>query len=198
MFYTAFIFVLSVLVFLANGRIHIEGKENLPTDTTYILAAPHRSWLDPVMLAIATRPASFAFIGKKEIFDLPVLGWFAHKLNAIPVDRKNPGPSAIKLPVKALKNDELNVAIFPSGTRHSSDLKGGVLTIAKLSGKPIVPAVYSGPLTLTDLFKRKKTIVKFGEPMMVDRKTRLDQDTILALSKTMQDTFDRLDEQQIV
>ena len=109
MFYTALVSVLSVLVYLLNGRIQIEQKENIPKDTTYILVAPHRSWLDPVFLAVATRPDSFAFMGKKEIFDLPIIGWFALKLNAFPIDRKNPGPSSIKTPVKALKEKNMNV-----------------------------------------------------------------------------------------
>ncbi len=52
--------------------------------------------------------------------------------------------------------------MFPSGTRHSSELKGGVALIAKMGRVPIVPSVYQGPLTLKELFKRKKVTVRFG------------------------------------
>lgn len=194
MFYSVFRSILAVLVFLLNGRIRIEQKNNLPKDSTYILVAPHRSWLDPVFLAIATSPDAFAFMGKKEIFKNPIVRWVALKLNAFPIDRKNPGPSAIKIPVKALKEKNLSVMIFPSGSRYSSDMKGGALTIAKLSGKPIIPAVYSGPLTFKELLKRKKAVVRFGEPIVVDRKTRLDHETISRLGNKMQLSFEQIEQ----
>src|SRR5699024_832002 len=89
--------------------------------------------------------------------------------NAFPVNRENPGPSVIKTPVKWLKKKDLSLIMFPSGTRHSQKLKGGAILIAKLSGVPIVPAVYQGPLTFKGLLTRKKTTVAFGDPIYLDR-----------------------------
>ncbi len=51
--------------------------------------------------------------------------------------------------------------MFPSGTRHSQEMKGGVVLIAKMTGVPIIPAVYQGPLTLKALFSRKKDNCSF-------------------------------------
>jgi len=195
MFYSAVISIIGFLILLLNGRTKVDQKERIPKESNVILIAPHRSWLDPVFLALASYPMRFTFMAKKEIFKNPLVRWLAEKMNAFPVDRENPGPSAIKTPVKTLKEGNLSLMMFPSGTRHATDLKGGAITIAKLSGKPIVPAVYSGPYTLKDVLRRRKAIVRYGEPIIVERSTRLDHDTIKRLSTEIQESFDLIEKE---
>jgi len=182
-----------VLVFILNGNAHYQQREKLPQNESYILIAPHRSWIDPIYLALGAKPKDFAFMAKKELFKNPIFGWIIRKANAFPVDRLNPGPSAIKTPVKILKEGKLSLVMFPTGTRHSAELKGGAPTIAKLSGVPMVPAVYQGPLTFKDLLKRKKIVVRFGDPIYVDRKTRLTKESLAVIEKDVQAAFDQLD-----
>lgn len=170
------------------------GKENLPTDEKFVLVAPHRTYLDPVYIAVTSYPFRFSFMAKQELFKIPVLNWIIRHLNAFPVDREKPGVSAIKTPVNYLKNDELNVMIFPSGSRHSTELKGGAITIARLGKSKIVPAVYSGPLTMKDLLLRKQATVKFGEPFEVKRKIEGVDDINEYYSNIIQEAFDELDE----
>nr|WP_223156067.1 1-acyl-sn-glycerol-3-phosphate acyltransferase [Desemzia incerta] len=176
-----------------NGNAHYQQREKLPQNESYILIAPHRSWIDPIYLALGAKPKDFAFMAKKELFKNPIFGWIIRKANAFPVDRLNPGPSAIKTPVKILKEGKLSLVMFPTGTRHSAELKGGAPTIAKLSGVPMVPAVYQGPLTFKDLLKRKKIVVRFGDPIYVDRKTRLTKESLAVIEKDVQAAFDQLD-----
>ncbi|CRH20944.1 1-acyl-sn-glycerol-3-phosphate acyltransferase (fragment) [Carnobacterium maltaromaticum] len=83
--------------------------------------------------------------------------------------------------------------MFPSGTRHSNDLKGGAATIAKLSGAPIVPAVFQGPLTIKGLLSRKRVTVNFGEPIYLDKKVKLTKETLKDIEDQMQAAFDQLD-----
>jgi len=165
MFFTFMRGVVRVILFVINGNAHYENKEKLPKDQNYVLVAPHRTWWEPLYLAVAGSPKKFSFMAKKELFKNPVLRFILKHANAFPVDREKPGPSAIKTPVKILKNSDLSLIMFPSGTRHSSELKGGVALIAKMGRVPIVPSVYQGPLTLKELFKRKKVTVRFGEPI---------------------------------
>jgi 1-acyl-sn-glycerol-3-phosphate acyltransferase len=193
MFFSFVRSIILVLVWLLNGKFKVIGKENLPQDDNYILIAPHRSWIDPVYLVLATTPKQFSVMAKKELFKNPVFRWIITHMNAFPVDRDNPGPSAIKTPVKSLKETDLGLLIFPSGTRHSNELKGGAVTIAKLSKKPIVPAVYSGPLTFSDLVKRKKAVVRIGEPFYVERKVEGIKDTNAYYSEKIQQAFEELD-----
>lgn len=197
MFYNAVIEFIGFLVLLLNGRTKVKNKERLPADSNYILIAPHRSWLDPVFLAISAYPERFTFMAKKEIFKNPIVRWLAAKMNAFPVDRENPGPSAIKIPVKTLKEGNLSLMMFPSGTRHSEDLKGGAITIAKLSGKAIVPAVFTGPYKFSDVLKRKKAAVYFGEPIKIDRSTKLDHENLRKLSKEIQLSFDSIENEAL-
>lgn len=181
------------LLAILNGNAHYENRTKLPTDTSYILVAPHRTWIDPVYLAIAASPKPFTFMAKKELFKNPILSWIIRHANAFPVDSANPGPSAIKTPVKILKKGDLSLMIFPTGTRHSNEIKGGAATIAKLSGVPIIPAVYQGPLTLGGILKRKKVTVRFGDPITIDRKVKLSKENLKAIDEQIQQAFDQLD-----
>lgn len=194
MIYSLLIHIIRFLIRVFNGKTKVIGKENLPLDEKFVLVAPHLSLLDPVFIAITAYPHRFSFMAKKELFDIPILGWIIRRLNAFPVDRENPGVSAVKTPINQLKNDELNVVIFPSGTRHSTELKGGAVTIARLSKSRIVPAVYSGPLTLKDLFLRKDATVMFGEPFEVKRKLEGVEDINAYYSEIIQKNFDEIEQ----
>ncbi|HLR92618.1 MAG TPA: 1-acyl-sn-glycerol-3-phosphate acyltransferase [Atopostipes sp.] len=194
MFYNFVFRLLQFLLLILNGRTKVEGKENLPTDEKFVLVAPHRTFLDPVYIAVTSYPFKFSFMAKKELFEIPILGWLIRKLNAFPVDRKKPGVSAIKTPVNYLKNNELNVMVFPTGSRYSTELKGGAVTIARLGKSKMVPAVYSGPLTMKDLLLRKKAIVKYGKPFTIERKIEGVDDINKYYSDKIQQAFDELDE----
>lgn len=195
MFYRILRGTLRFLLAILNGNAHYENRDKLPTDTSYILVAPHRTWIDPVYLAIAASPKPFTFMAKKELFENPILSWIIRHANAFPVDRANPGPSAIKTPVKILKKGNLSLMIFPTGTRHSNEIKGGAATIAKLSGVPIIPAVYQGPMTLSGLLTRKKVTVRFGDPITIDRTVKLSKDNLKAIDEQIQHAFDQLDKE---
>jgi 1-acyl-sn-glycerol-3-phosphate acyltransferase len=85
--------------------------------------------------------------------------------------------------------------MFPSGTRHSQEMKGGVALIAKLSGVPIVPTVYQGPLTFKSLFSRKRVTVAFGDPIYLDRKAKMTDEKQNELFAKMEAEFEKLDQQ---
>lgn len=193
MFFSFIRGIVRVLVAILNGNTDYQNRDILPADESYILIAPHRSWIDPVFLVLASSPRQFSFMAKKELFNYPVFGWFVKKMNAFPVDRDKPGPSAIKTPVNILKENKLGLVIFPTGTRHSKELKGGAITIAKLSKKPIVPVVYHGPFTFKDLLLRRRATVRFGEPFHVERKLEGVENVNDYYSKKIQQSFDQLD-----
>ena len=195
MFFSTLRDFVGFLLLLLNGKAHYLNTEKLPTEGAFILVAPHRTWIDPVYLALAAKPHEFSFMAKKELFKNPILSWVIRHCNAFPVDRKNPGPSAIKTPVKILKEGNLNLVIFPTGTRHSSELKGGAATIAKLSGVPIIPAVYQGPLTLKELVKRKRVTVNFGDSITIDKGTRLTKEKLKEIEIEIQQAFNQLDDE---
>lgn len=182
-----------VLFFVINGNLEIQNKEKLPQNENYILVAPHRTWWDPLYLAVAARPKKFAFMAKEELFKNPIIRFILVHANAFPVNRQKPGPSAIKTPVKLLKNTDLSLIMFPSGSRYSSELKGGMTVIARMAKVRIVPCVYQGPLTLGDLFLRKKVIVRFGDPIDISDVKKSDKAGIAVVDERLMNAFNQLD-----
>ena len=133
-------------------------------------------------------------MAKEELFKNPILRFILVHANAFPVDRQKPGPSAIKTPVKLLKNSDLSLIMFPSGTRHSTELKGGMALIAKMAKVKIVPCVYQGPLTFKDLLKRKKVTMRFGEPIDISDIKKIDKEGLALVESRIQTSFDQLDQ----
>ncbi|MCB5952994.1 1-acyl-sn-glycerol-3-phosphate acyltransferase [Enterococcus sp. BWT-B8] len=193
MFFTFIRGIVRVVLVVLNGRMCLVGKEHLPQNENYILVAPHRTWWEPLHLAVGASPKKFSFMAKKELFKNPFLSFILRHANAFPVDREKPGPSAIKTPVKTLKDTQLSLVMFPSGTRHSSELKGGVALIAKMAKVKIVPSVYQGPLTFKDLLKRKKVTVAFGAPIDVSDIKKMDKEGIAVVEQRMNEAFAELD-----
>ncbi|RSK55313.1 lysophospholipid acyltransferase family protein [Bacillus canaveralius] len=152
-----------------RGAFIIVNKENLPKNPGYIIACTHRGWVDVVALGAAILPEQIHFMAKKELFRNALFSRFLTAINAFPVDRKNPGTSSIKIPIQLLKSGK-NVGIFPSGTRTSEEapLKRGAVTIAKMGKVPIVPAAYSGPTNLKELFTNKKIKIIIGNPLIFE------------------------------
>ena len=167
MIYKITIFIVRLLIILLNGFTKVTGLENLPKDSGYVIVAPHRSWLDPVLIAIAVYPKSLVLMAKQELFKPKPFGWFIRQLGAFPVNREKPGPSAIKHPVTQIKEHQKALVIFPTGTRYSNEMKGGAVTIARMAKAPIVPIVYhlpEGRLSKEELAQYDELLIqKFDE-----------------------------------
>ena len=71
------------------ARFDIAGVENVPTRGPVLLASNHRSYFDVAALALVAREIGrpVRFLGKREIFDAPVVGMLARAIGGIAVDR---------------------------------------------------------------------------------------------------------------
>lgn len=194
MFYRFFRGFCRVVLFCINGKATFLNKEVLPKDKNYILVAPHRTFWDPIYLAIGASPKEFCFMAKEELFKNPILRFILVHCHAFPVNRAKPGPSVIKVPVKYLKNTSLSLIMFPSGTRYSNELKGGMALISKLANVQLVPSVYQGPTTIKDMFKRKKITVSYGKPIDLSDIKKIDEPGLLQIEKRVNDAFFSLDQ----
>ena len=129
-------------------RFDIDGTEHIPPVGPAILCGNHRSYFDfvAVGLALARTGRPTRFLGKKEIFDAPVVGWLARALGGIRVDRGTGSDEPLREAAVALAAGEL-VAIMPQGTIPRGAaffdpvLKGrwGAARLAELSGAPVLP-----------------------------------------------------------
>lgn len=185
--------VVRILLAIINGNAHYQNQAALPKEENYILVAPHRTWWDPIYMALGASPKQFCFMAKEELFKNPILRFFLVHLNAFPVNRDKPGPSVVKKPVKLLKDSDKSLIMFPSGTRHSTELKGGMALISRLAKVKIVPCVYQGPLKFSELFKRKPVYVRYGEPIDVSDIRKLDKEGLAKIEILVQQAFDNLD-----
>ena len=111
---------LSRLVLLAFGFwwIHEEGRgEEGEREAGIICAAPHASLLDVLYLIYRWQPA---FVAKKDVRAMPLIGWFAEVMHSVFVDRHaNDATTAeYKTQIREMARDPgaPPVLVFPEGT----------------------------------------------------------------------------------
>lgn len=99
------------------ARFDIAGIERIPRSGPALLVANHRSYFDPIVLAIAAARAGRAirFLGKKEVFQPPVFGRLVRSIGTIEVDRGSGSSAPLEAAARALRAGEV-VAILPQGT----------------------------------------------------------------------------------
>lgn len=129
-------------------RFDIEGVDRLPETGPAIVVANHRSYFDPLALGVtfARRGRAVRFLGKREVFDAPVVGQLARALGGIRVDRASGSDDPLVEAAAALASGEL-VAILPQGTIprgtafFEPELSGrwGAARLAAMTKAPVVP-----------------------------------------------------------
>ena len=130
----------------ALTRVRVEGDVGgIPASGPVILASNHVSNLDGVVLGawlVPVIPRRIHWLGKKEMFDWPVIGWIARNGGVHPVDRGGADVEAFRLAQRILDEGHV-LLIFPEGTRSPDGrLQGardGLAMLALRTGAPIVP-----------------------------------------------------------
>ena len=122
-------------------KVKVHGRENIPSETGFILCSNHSSNFDPLMISCFF-PHQINWMGKKELFENKLLGRFLTKLGAFPVDREQTDMKSIKNSLKILKSKGV-LGIFPEGTRVEkldlSNAKAGVSLLSVRSRSSILP-----------------------------------------------------------
>lgn len=129
-------------------RFRIEGAEKIPEHGAAVLVANHRSYFDPLAIGflLARRGRPVRFLGKKEVFDAPIVGELVTALGGIRVDRGSGSEEPLRAAQDALAAGEL-VAIMPQGTIprgkafFDPELKGrwGAVKLAASAEVPVIP-----------------------------------------------------------
>ncbi len=129
-------------------RFDIDGLEHIPTDGPAILVGNHRSYFDPLTIGftIAKVGRPLRFLGKKEVFDAPVVGSLVSAMGGIRVDRGTGSDEPLRAAADALAAGEA-VAIMPQGTIprgrafFDPELKGrwGAAKLAAMARVPVIP-----------------------------------------------------------
>jgi 1-acyl-sn-glycerol-3-phosphate acyltransferase len=153
-------------------RLRAEGRENLPEEGGYVLAANHLSNFDPWPLGMPLWPKRFLrFMAKSELYWWP-LGHVISGAGGFPVRRGERDVEAIAKGVE-LAREGYVVGMFPHGTRqrkglvkkHQPRAHSGAARISLEAGVPLIPAAIAG----TDGLSRLKRLrVRYGQPIPVD------------------------------
>lgn len=132
------------LIFLFKVK---DRPKHIP-EKNLIICANHKSLLDPILLALASK-REINFMAKKELYNNKFFGYILRKLYAFPVDRGNNDIDAVRQSIKVLKQDKL-LGIFPEGTRvkdseiSRENFKDGVALIATKTNSNILPVRIRG------------------------------------------------------
>lgn len=127
-------------------RVRIEGAiDEIPRAGPVILASNHVSNADPVIVGAWLTPAlgrRIHWLGKREMFDWPIVGWMARNGGVVPVDRAAADAEAFRMARRVLDDGHV-LMVFPEGTRSADGTlqkpKDGLAMLALRTGATIVP-----------------------------------------------------------
>lgn len=127
-------------------RVTRIGREHIPAEGPVIIAANHRSFLDPFIIGTMARRPMY-YVAKKELFRNRLQAWILNSLGAFPIDRGAADADAMGTAREVLDRGDI-LLIFPEGTRIRpgalGDAKRGVGRLGLETGAPIVPIAIIG------------------------------------------------------
>lgn len=170
--------VLALMRIVLGLDYRVSQKAKLPLETA-IYACKHQSaWETIALWVLVPNPV---FVIKKELYRLPVMGWWIRRSGCIALDR-SAGMSAVKKLIKEAQEraaEGYNIIIFPEGTRmvpgETRDYLPGIAALYKYLKAPIVPiAVNSGLFWRRNAFLKKSGVIDvvFLEPLPAGRDTK--------------------------
>ena len=155
----------------------------------YIIMANHRSFADPMALAIKVKRYEIRFIGKRELAHGRLKSWLFSGLHMILVSRHATDMAAMRQCMQTLKEGHI-LGIFPEGTRHQPEMmqevESGTAIIALRARVPLLPVYIDGkirPFHITHIY--------YGKPMELDDlyAQGVNNDTAHQLSQRIHDVF---------
>src|SRR5215469_2148576 len=157
---------------IAGEKVTIEGRENIPPGVC-LFAANHTSNADAPAIVDAI-PRRIAILGRKSLFDIPIVGTAFHLAKFVPVDRENRDAAlaSVQQAVKYMR-EGYSFLVYPEGTRSADGrlrrFKKGSFVIAIEAGIPVVPVSCAGAHLVMKknslIIRPGKVTVRFGKPI---------------------------------
>lgn len=159
-------------------------SQKLPATGGVIVVSNHMSYMDaPVLGEYLIWSGRWPrYLGKAELWKVPVVGWLARRCGQIPVRRESSrAGEALVAATEALHLGRA-VTIFPEGTEtHDPELwpmdaRTGAARLALQAGRPVVPVAQWGAQlimpgrrpTFPRLLPRKRVQLVCGDPVDLD------------------------------
>jgi 1-acyl-sn-glycerol-3-phosphate acyltransferase len=156
-------------------RIRHIGAEHIPASGPLLVVSNHPTYLDPVMIGLATRRI-IHWVAWEGLFKWPVIGPILPRVGAIPLNTARPHASSLKRCLEVLDRQRA-LGLFFEGRRSNSPSINpplrGAARLALRSGAPILPVSITGAFHCwpkTRVVPRPGRIVVIFHPVLqVDR-----------------------------
>jgi len=132
-------------------RVRIHGAEHIPATGPLILAANHRSNLDPPLVSMVTKRPVF-YMAKEGLFHFP-LGQVLRRLGQVRVRRGGSDREALRVCQEVVDGGGV-LGLFPEGTRcegRFETIHPGLAYMLVRTNCPVIPVVLTG----TDGIRRR-------------------------------------------
>ena len=157
------------------ARFDIAGVEQIPRSGPAILVGNHRSYFDvaAMSIAIARSGRTARFLGKKEVFDAPIVGQIAAAMGGIRVDRGTGSDEPLQAAADALAGGEMVVMMpegtIPRGPAFFRKPKGrwGAARLAQMTGAPVIPVGMWGTEKVWPRSSRLPNVLNLSNPPTV-------------------------------
>ena len=154
-------------------RLEVRGPSTSAATGRLVVVANHDSMLDPFVLAAAI-PRPMRYLGKAELWRVPLLRRWLDHVEAIPVERGSSDVGAIEAALAALEAGEV-VGIFPEGgVGAEGPWLRGAARMALATGAPILPVRLLGTRRAFGPGRGRRSrgiAALIGEPIAVERAT---------------------------
>lgn len=185
-----FAWLLGHLLFRWNYRITADGLEHIPLDQSFIIVAPHASYLDAFLFGIFV-PFPVHFVTTADAYTHPVKQWFMDRMYTFPIRRHVQDLGALRKIIK-LTGEGKTVGIFPEGERSMDGRPGDIvpetIRVLQRCKVPILPVEIEGAFDIwprwSNARRKGKVHVRFKPVIPVsvtanrDELTRLIRRTI--------------------
>ena len=186
---------------VAGVRVRLHNVERMQTGEPRIYVSNHVSWFD--VWALAAVLPRYKFVGKAELFRIPIFGRAARAAGMIAIERENRKAAFESYRVAAERiRAGASVVVFPEGTRGRSyslrQFKKGPFVLAVAAGVPIVPTIVHGTLEVMsrDSMRVRRGVVDihFLEPidasgLTYEDRNRLSQAAWDAMAEAMHELY---------
>lgn len=161
---------------IMGWRVQVSGAEVIPQSGAAVLAANHISFLDPVLLGYAAdvRGRTVRFLGKEEMWSVPIFGSMLRRMRHISVDRHGLAGTALPQAIDRLEDGDL-VGVYPEATISPAffpfELKTGAARMALAVEVPLIPVALWGAQRIAtkwhdrDIRRNVTLTVRCGAPL---------------------------------
>lgn len=166
--------LLSWLIFhLCAIEVEVQGLEHLDGLGQYVAVSNHQSLFD-ILAVIRYAPGEMRFVAKKEIQQVPLVGFVLYRSENIVIDR-HAGGKAIRRAL-AIARRGYSICVFAEGHRYSDnrvhDFSDGAAWLAAVTKLPCVPLAISGTAALMPrgawfVIPGRRIRMTFGKPIAV-------------------------------